>query len=95
VGQCLAAAEEGPFFPDWEFSTLIGVDRPELALIRAAWPDVDLDQVEVRAAITNTLNNLTGYPHRKDAHWSDYIGAPAVDVERLLDKLLALYFPDQ
>ncbi|WP_162584044.1 hypothetical protein [Variovorax sp. PBS-H4] len=30
ISECLWAAADGPFFPDWEFSTLFGLSREEV-----------------------------------------------------------------
>jgi hypothetical protein len=38
IGQCLRAASDGPFFPDWEFHTLFGLEREEVAAVAASWP---------------------------------------------------------
>ena len=40
ISACLLGAEEGPFFPDWEFQTLFGVERPVLRNVRLHWPSV-------------------------------------------------------
>ena len=42
ISACLLAAEEGPFFSDWEFQTLFGVERPVLRNVRLHWPHVSL-----------------------------------------------------
>ena len=36
IGECLRAAVNGPFFPDWEFSTLFGLTRDEVRAV-ADW----------------------------------------------------------
>ena len=33
VRECLGATVEGPFFPDWEFQTLFGLERDEVRRI--------------------------------------------------------------
>ncbi len=38
VRQCLAAAVRGPFFPDWEFGTLMGLTRDEVQDVLLTWP---------------------------------------------------------
>lgn len=70
VGSCLLAALDGPYFPDWEFRTIMTIDRDELREMVAAWPDatvttsweVDAERV-MFTAVNNVLNNLIGYPH--------------------------------
>lgn len=76
VLECLKATTQGPFFPDWEFSTLFGLSREEVAEVAAAWPNVDQDSKTVVVAINNSLNNLLGYPHGCQEVWDDYISVP-------------------
>ena len=49
VRQCLRAAVQGPFFPDWEFHTLFGLEREDVAAVLSRWPDLD-DSREVDRA---------------------------------------------
>jgi len=86
VRQCLNAAVAGPFFPDWEFRTLFGIERRDVAEVLERWPDLD-DARQVDAlAINNSLNNLWGYPHRLEDHWSEFIDAPRNEVLRVFMK---------
>ena len=39
VFECLKAAVDGPFFPDWEFPTLFGLWREEVGRVVADWPE--------------------------------------------------------
>jgi hypothetical protein len=48
----------GPFFPEWEFSTLFGLERAEVRAIADAWP-VIADREKTEVAINNALNNLS------------------------------------
>jgi len=61
VFECLRAAVAGPFFPDWEFHTLFGLHRHEVAQIVAAIPDIDDSDEQVSLAINNSIANLLGY----------------------------------
>jgi hypothetical protein len=61
IHQCLRAAVDGPFFPDWEFQTLFGFERDEIRQIAERWPDWD-DADAQSDAVENTLNHLLGYP---------------------------------
>jgi hypothetical protein len=83
VRQCLAAAVEGPFFPDWEFAALIGLDRDGVAAVLAAWPARD-DADTQQFAVSNVLNNLLGYPHHQWEAWPQYITATPADVAAVL-----------
>jgi len=86
IGQCLRASATGPFFPDWEFSTLFGLERIELCAIADVWPGVGNREL-TELAINNSLNNLVGYPHGCDGIWSQWISAPPRELLRLLSKL--------
>ena len=61
LGECLRACVEGPFFPDWEFQTLFGLERSEVAEIAQEWPHSR--HVNSFIAVNNALANLLGYPH--------------------------------
>ena len=86
VFECLRAAVDGPFFPDWEFHALFGLDRRDVAAIVAALPDIDDSDESVALAIHNAMGNLLGYPHRKAAAWRQFISVPEVEAERIFDK---------
>ena len=86
VRQCLVAAVEGPFFPEWEFHTIFGVEREEVAAVLARWPQLDESKDVDRSAVNNSLNNLLGYPHGCEAQWSAFIDAPPSEVARVLAK---------
>jgi hypothetical protein len=66
VGACLRAAANGPFFPEWEFSTLFGLTRAEVKDVADRYPDVEENDDEPTGnddswlAINNTFANLLG-----------------------------------
>lgn len=82
IRQCLWAAADGPFFPDWEFHTLFGFERAEIRRIAERWP-VWEDPVEQSNAVSNAFNNLLGYPHGRWDAWHDYITPASSDVARV------------
>ena len=41
VRQCLDAAVHGGFFPEWEFHTLFGIERAQVAAVLLRWPDIN------------------------------------------------------
>lgn len=90
VLECLGAALNSGFFPDWEFETLFGVEKSIVESTREAWPKVDLLNEEVGAAVIGSLNNLLGYPHGMKNEWSQYISVPPEDVKKILNRLLEL-----
>ncbi len=87
VSECLHASANGPFFADWEFHTLFGLERSRVAEIASRWPDVDDSDDDVRLAINNAMNNLLGYPHGLESVWSDHISVGLADVARVYAKL--------
>ncbi|MGH8890205.1 MAG: hypothetical protein ACRDV3_10705 [Acidothermaceae bacterium] len=81
--ETLCAAVDGPFFPDWEFTTLFGSERDEVREVLADWPHTD-DPGRQFSAVNNAMNNLLGYPHGRDNEWSDYL---SVDRDQLAEIL--------
>lgn len=87
VGECLRAAVKGPFFPMWEFQTLFGLEHREVADIAFGPMPLDDSHDDVKIAINNALNNLTGYPHKcGEEIWRQFIHVPPDDVLRILKK---------
>ncbi len=83
----LTSSGQGPFFPEWEFHTLFGLERKGLKSILESWPNLDEDDESVVLAINHSLNNLLGYPSNpKDQEWSKFISVSTVDVKRIFDK---------
>ena len=74
-------AERADLFPDWEFQTIFGVTRPQMAQLVAQWPDLD-DQTEgpARWAVNNAMNNLLGYPHKHHDDWDSHFPFGARDL---------------
>ena len=65
IRAALGAAVRGPYFPDWEFGTLIGLTRAEVAELLATWPEAaDSDLQDL--GVNNILLNLLAYPHGED-----------------------------
>ena len=85
IGECLRAAAEGPFFPDWEFHTLFGLGREKVAEIAAAWPEIDQDEPAVEVAVNNAMNHLLGYPHGREEEWGQFVSVDPAEVERVLE----------
>jgi hypothetical protein len=85
IGECLRAAVCGPFFPDWEFETLLGFSRAELSSFAERWP-VETDGRAERIVIA-VLNTLVGYPHGHDHEWAEYVSVTPAVVEEILLKL--------
>jgi hypothetical protein len=86
VFECLRATVSGPFFPDWEFHTLFGIERSDMKAIVDAWPAIDDSSENVSLAINNSLNNLLGYPHGHNREWLKYVSVPPEEVARIFKK---------
>jgi|GEM_PF-5862702 len=92
IFECLCAAEKENFFSIWDFETLFGIYRNQLSAVRAAWPEVDMQDAVVSAAVMGALNQLLYYPHGQDAIWDQYISVQPKVVQLILDKLIASGF---
>lgn len=86
IYQCLKAAAEGPFFPDWEFQALFGMSKNDVARLIALWPDINHAQTFIQAAINSSINNLLGYPHNKFDIWHEYISADPAQLAVIFQK---------
>ena len=83
VCECLTAAVRGSFFPEWEFQTLMGLERTEVEQVLETWPDArDLERQDT--AVSNVLNMLLGYPHDEWRAWQTYISASPEEVGTVL-----------
>jgi hypothetical protein len=85
IGECLRAAADGPFFPDWEFSTLFGYSRDEIRELADSWPAA-VDDPAAWSAVNNSLLHLEGYPHGKWLVWHDWISVPFAEVRAVLSR---------
>jgi len=86
IRRCVRAAASGPFFPDWEFHILFGLERHELSTLLSRWRELDDSQDLVKQAIGNSLNNLLGYPHGNPQAFHEWIGEPWSEVNRISNK---------
>ena len=67
VRQCLKAAVESPFFPEWEFGTIFGLERDDVRRVLLSWPDINEVDESVIRAVNNSFNNLFGLSGEKQA----------------------------
>lgn len=87
VRECLRAAVEGPFFPEWEFETIFGLKRDDVARVLQSWPELNEAEESVVLAINNSFNNLLGYPTRnKQETWPKFISVSGIELARIFDK---------
>ena len=85
IAACLHAAANGPFFPDWEFQTLFGLERHEIAEMAERWPAIE-DSDRVKLAVNNALVLLVGYPHEEWSQWTRHIPVSPERVEETLER---------
>lgn len=74
IRAALDAAVDGPFFPDWEFRTLMGVERNVMRQVLDEWPTVT-DAELGDLAVNNALLNLLSYPHDEWQAWRRFSDA--------------------
>lgn len=86
VVECLRATAIGPFFDDDDFHILFGLTRNELKTIISDLPDIDDSDKLTRRAINNSINNLIGFPHKKDQVWGEYISVSKSELEMIFKK---------
>ena len=87
IFECVNAAVNGPFLPDWEFPILFGLERKTVAQMLETWSELDIFvDDDVAVAINNSMNNLRGYPHRKDNVWDEWVSVPKEQIRPLLNK---------
>lgn len=87
LASCLRAAVEGPFFPEWEFSTLLGFERAEVEAVANSWPATADGEREYRV-LSAVLNNLLGYPHNVTAaSWREWIAVDRTPLDDLYSEI--------
>lgn len=87
IGRCLYEAANGPYFPDWEFGSLIGADRSAVRKVAAKWLSGDLPSRESRTLTLSVLNNLLGYPHDRGSELERAVGAEISRVRGVYEML--------
>jgi hypothetical protein len=95
IRRCLKASCKGKFFPDWEFQTIFGVDRQTVEAVYQAWPVQTLDDETFRQAIIASMNNLSGYPHSREAELLRYVPEGRQAVTQTLARIIRLFALDR
>lgn len=86
VFECLRATVEGPFFDDWEFHTLFGIHRAQVAKVLAAVPELDESDEITSLAISGAMGQLLGYPHQQQEAWKRFISITPKQLSAIYDK---------
>jgi hypothetical protein len=87
--EALTAAAEGPFFQDWEFHTLFGLERSELRCLASQFSVTSSVSSSVSFAISAACNNLLGYPHGQERAWPQWISVPPEELSAAYARLRA------
>ena len=84
--ESLVAAARGPFFPDWEFHSLFGLDRIEVESIADSFSSATLLTGDVALALNNAMGNLLGYPHGQEAAWSQWLSVTPAELQVIFSR---------
>ena len=87
IGRCLHEAANGEYFPDWEFQTLIGVDRQEVRKAASSWLTNEVITYAAMDTTVAVLNNLLGYPHGRVAELERATGVVVDKMNAVFEKL--------
>ena len=87
--EALIAAAHGPFFPDWEFQALFGLERAEVASIAESFSSAMPITGDVALTLNNAMANLLGYPHGQDAVWSQWLSVPPAELQTIFSRCRA------
>jgi len=84
--ESLVAAASGPFFPDWEFHSLFGLDRAEVESIAESFTPATPLTGDVALALNNAMNNLLGYPHGQEAAWAHWLSVTPAELQVIFSR---------
>lgn len=93
IHRALTACAEGPFFEEWEFHTLFGMDRSELRRCAVRWSEGASVDPEIRAAVGGALDNLLDYPHDRDSELETHLGISRSQLEEVFTRWLDVSGP--
>ena len=86
IKECLHASAYGPFFPDWEFNTLFGLERSRVCSIADTFDASSPITEDIELAVNNSIGNLLGYPHGLDSAWSQWISVSQSELQNLFSR---------
>ena len=84
--ESLVAAARGPFFPDWEFHTLFGLERDEVESIADSFSSDTQLTGDVALALNNAMGNLLGYPHGQEAAWAQWLSVTPAQLQVIFSR---------
>ena len=84
--EVLIASARGPFFPNWEFHTLFGLERTEVETIAEYFSAATPITGDVALALNNALANLLGYPHEQEAVWSQWLSVTPAELQVIFSR---------
>ena len=84
--ESLVAAARGPFFPDWEFHTLFGLDRVEVQSIADSFSSATPLAGDIALALNGAMGNLLGYPHGQEAAWPQWLSVSPAELQVIFSR---------
>ena len=84
--ESLVAAARGPFFPDWEFHTLFGLERDEVESIADSFSSDTQLTGDVAFALNNAMSNLLSYPHGQEATWAQWLSVTPAQLQVIFSR---------
>ena len=84
--EALLAAAHGPFFADWEFHTLFGLDRAGVESVADTFSPSTPLAGDVALALNNAMVNLLGYPHQQESVWAQWISVSPTELQAVFSK---------
>lgn len=87
IYKCLIASIEGGFFPEWEFQTLIGVDKNYVLNMIKDWRNDSLNDINQVRVISSIMGNLIAYPHGKQKDIPTFVSGSIDEIINILNKL--------
>ena len=84
--ESLIAAARGPFFPDWEFHSLFGLQRTDVAAIADSFLPATALTGDVALALNNAIGNLLGYPHGQESAWHEWLSVTPEQLQVIFSK---------
>lgn len=85
--KCLIVSLDRNFFPDWEFQTLFGLSKKEVAEIVENWDHTDINSEAVQLAVNNAFGNLLGYPHGQEKKLERILGMSRDELKKMFQTI--------
>lgn len=85
---CFTASLDKEFFPDWEYSTLIGGEKSEIQNLLENPNNINWQDEMIQIWLNNIIVNLLWYPHQaSQKKWEEYFKLSPKELLEFLEKL--------